>query len=560
MSIELQDKDQKSDFKETAKALPSYLKDFVVEQNYEAYTPRDHAVWRFIMRQGKGFFKLKAHPIYIDGFAKTGIPTSRIPNIKEMDATLRKFSWRAVCVKGFIPPQIFLEFFAHKILPIAADMRSIEHIAYTPAPDIVHEAAGHAPILADPAYASFLERFGKIASKAIYSDEDIKLYEAIRILSDVKERPEATKEEIQESEETLTQTVASISWTSEASKLSRMFWWTAEYGLIGSKENPQIYGAGILSSLGESHSCLSSQVKKIPFGLACTEASYDITKPQPQLFVAEDFKHLGKVLEDFTETLSYKKGGQEALKLAKKANSVTTVAFDTGFEVTGILKNFTELGSSKNLFLEWKKPIQISYKGKALGSEKDSEISEFSLFVGKEAASRESQEQKEKREAFKMSLPLEIFSVYGGAADRENFKFSEQAVSLSSPARSTPFSREELELFSLYSKAREFRDSFEDGFLEKEKLEENLKKIVDLFFEKHPEEWLLGVEIVELAYFLKTPKEGLGKALEETLINLKKHLLDAKNLTQSDAKFSRDGLDIANVLDNDPLRKKLFFS
>ena len=91
--------------------LPSYLKVFVVEQNYERYTARDHAVWRFIMRQARELFKTKAHSVYLDGLARTGIPISRIPNIKEMDATLRKFSWGAVCVRGFIPPQIFLEFF-----------------------------------------------------------------------------------------------------------------------------------------------------------------------------------------------------------------------------------------------------------------------------------------------------------------------------------------------------------------------------------------------------------------------------------------------------------------
>ena len=92
-----------------------------------------------------------------------------------------------------------------------------------------------------------------------------------------------------------------------------MNWWTAEYGLIGSLEAPKIFGAGLLSSVGESKWCLSNQVKKIPLTLECVKQTYDITEPQPQLFVAENFHHLSDVLKQLSETMAYKTGGRKAL-------------------------------------------------------------------------------------------------------------------------------------------------------------------------------------------------------------------------------------------------------
>src|SRR5690606_19985716 len=129
-------------------------------------------------------------------------------------------------------------------------------------PDIVHEAAGHAPILVDPQFASYLKEYAQVSKKAVISSEDLAQYEAIRDLSDVKENPDSTPEGIAAAERKLNQVNASISHISEAALLGRMNWWTAEYGLIGDLENPKIFGAGLLSSVGESAECLSPKVKK----------------------------------------------------------------------------------------------------------------------------------------------------------------------------------------------------------------------------------------------------------------------------------------------------------
>src|SRR2546421_4494838 len=126
-------------------ALPKHLLQFAVDQRYDDYTPVDHAVWRFIMRQNIFFLREYAHKLYFQGLLDTGISFDRIPRIEEMNEILGKIGWGGVAVDGFIPPGAFMGFQAYRVLVLACDMRQINPIQYTPPPDIVHEAAGDAP-------------------------------------------------------------------------------------------------------------------------------------------------------------------------------------------------------------------------------------------------------------------------------------------------------------------------------------------------------------------------------------------------------------------------------
>jgi phenylalanine-4-hydroxylase len=148
-------------------SLPKHLLQFAVDQRYDEYTPVDHAVWRFIMRQNVFFLREYAHKLYFQGLLDTGISFDRIPRIEEMNEILGKIGWGGVAVDGFIPPAAFMEFQAYRVLVIACDMRQINHIEYTPAPDIVHEAAGHAPIIVDSEYADYLQRLGEVGARAM---------------------------------------------------------------------------------------------------------------------------------------------------------------------------------------------------------------------------------------------------------------------------------------------------------------------------------------------------------------------------------------------------------
>ena len=167
--------------------LPPHLKQFMKSQDYEQYTPINQAVWRYVMRKNIDYLSNVAHESYLEGLDKTGISIDHIPSMYGMNRILKEIGWAAVAVDGFIPPNAFMEFQAYKILVIASDIRQLENIEYTPAPDIIHEGAGHAPIIASPDYAEYLRRFGEIGAKAISSAYDIDMYEAIRELSIVKE-------------------------------------------------------------------------------------------------------------------------------------------------------------------------------------------------------------------------------------------------------------------------------------------------------------------------------------------------------------------------------------
>ena len=254
--------------------IPKHLKKYTIEQNYDNYTYIDQACWQFIMKISLDFFNKHADNIYCAGLHKTGITINKIPKINNINKKLSHIGWRAVCVRGFIPPHAFMEFQSLRILPIAAEMRSHKHLTYTPSPDIVHEAAGHAPIIANKDYSNYLVNYGDIAAKAIMSSEDMSLYYAIRDLSDIKENLNATKKEILKCKTALKKAYDNISYISEAAMLSRMNWWTVEYGLIGELNNPKIYGAGLLSSVGEGENSLTKKVKKLPFSLKCLKYNY----------------------------------------------------------------------------------------------------------------------------------------------------------------------------------------------------------------------------------------------------------------------------------------------
>ncbi len=326
-------------------ALPKHLLQFAVDQRYDDYTPVDHAVWRFIMRQNTFFLKEYAHKVYFQGLLETGISFERIPRIDEMNEILGKIGWGAVAVDGFIPPAAFMEFQAYKVLVIACDMRQLNHIEYTPAPDIVHEAAGHAPIIVDREYSDYLQRFGEIGAKAMSSKKDFELYEAIRHLSILKELPNPDPAELEAATQLVEEGQKNLGAPSEMALLSRLHWWTVEYGLIGSVETPKIYGAGLLSSIGESVSCLEEGVKKSPYSLAAAETAFDITTKQPQLFVCRDFQHLREVLEEFASKMAFQTGGLEGIRKAVGSNNTATCQYSSGLQVSG---RFTEVLTGKD--------------------------------------------------------------------------------------------------------------------------------------------------------------------------------------------------------------------
>ena len=347
-------------------SCPKHLLQFAVDQRYDDYTPVDHAVWRFIMRQNIFFLKEYAHKVYFQGLLDTGISFERIPRIQEMNDILAKIGWGAVAVDGFIPPAAFMEFQAYKVLVIACDMRQIHHIEYTPAPDIVHEAAGHAPIIVDREYSNYLQRFGEVGAKAMSSRKDFELYQAIRHLSILKELPNSDPKEVEEATREVEHRQKNLGEPSEMALVSRLHWWTVEYGLIGTLENPKIYGAGLLSSIGESVSCLETHVKKIWYSIDAANQPFDITTKQPQLFVCRDFKHLSDVLEEFASKMAFRVGGLEGINKAIECKNTSTCEYSSGLQVSGVFTEVVTDAQKNPIYLRTTGPSALAYKDKEL--------------------------------------------------------------------------------------------------------------------------------------------------------------------------------------------------
>ena len=345
--------------------LPKHLKQFIKPQDYSDYTPINQAVWRYVMRKNVAYLSKVAHSSYLEGLKKTGIEIDKIPSMYGMNRILTEIGWAAVAVDGFIPPNAFMEFQAYNVLVIASDIRQLEHIEYTPAPDIINEGAGHAPIIANPEYAEYLRRFGEIGCKAISSHKDYEMYEAIRLLSIVKEAEDTPQATIDAAEKAVEDLQNNMGELSEMAQIRNLHWWTVEYGLIGTIENPKIYGAGLLSSIGESAHCMTPEVKKIPYDISAANQSFDITQLQPQLYVTPTFAYLNLVLEEFANKMALRTGGLSGIEKLIESNALGTIELSTGIQISGVFSSVIA-HEGKPIYIQTIGKTALAYREKEL--------------------------------------------------------------------------------------------------------------------------------------------------------------------------------------------------
>ena len=563
------------------KKIPKHLHQFIANQDYDLYyNARDQAVWRYVMRQLSHQLKSSAHPIYNEGLGKTGISIEKIPSIEEMNKCLSKLGWMAIVVDGFIPPQAFMELQELKVLAIALDMRSIEQILYTPAPDIVHESAGHAPMLYDAEYSVYLHRFGEIGVKAMFTKQDKEVYEAMRHLSIMKGYPSTTKEEIKQAEEGLNNKLNNVTILSESALLTRLHWWTVEYGLVGTVDNYTIYGAGLLSSLSESKSCLDDEkVKKIPLTVEAVGTPYDITNPQPQLFVTKSCRHLTQVLEDFADQMCFRKGGAESVEVAIDSEIISTCEYSSGLQVSGLFTRLLKNSINKEIYIGTTGPTQISVNNKELdghgiayhtegfGSpvgpicnlmtplEDATEYDLITLNIKRErvvhlefvsgieviGVLKKIHKKLEKNVLmtfenctvtsptgdvlfqpewgiYDMAVGIKISSVFSGSADKT--KFDVYPSKSEETAKKIKYSEKEKSEFLIYNEIRSIRETGKNF--------KRIKEIIKLLKNEKSEAWLLFLEILELLKKGSREYTDVRNALISiSKINSKeKHLID----------------------------------
>lgn len=564
--------------------LPAHLQQYIKPQNYEDYTPINQAVWRYVMRKNVDYLSKVAHSSYLAGLKQTGISINSIPNMYGMNRILKEIGWAAVAVDGFIPPAAFMEFQAYNVLVIASDIRQIEHIEYTPAPDIIHEGAGHAPIIANPEYAEYLRRFGEIGCKAISSAKDFEMYEAIRHLSIIKEAEDTPEDEIKVAEEKVAYLQNNMGAPSEMAQIRNLHWWTVEYGLIGEIDNPKIYGAGLLSSIGESEWCMTDEVKKIPYTIEACNKEFDITKPQPQLFVTPDFAHLSLILEEFANKMALRKGGLEGIKKLIHSKNIGTIELSTGLQISGHFSKVLEFEG---------KPIYIQTTGKTALAHREKELvghgthnhpEGFGSPIGKLKGINLAIEDMSPRDLraydiyegekidfefeggivvsgeiitgtrnlqgkiiiislrnctvkhadeilfqpdwgiYDMAIGKDVISAFAGPADAKSFDLiTHKTSSTTIKSKHTP-ERDELE--SLYLSVRNIREGKSTKF--------SLEAALEIVQKAHPKDWLLAVEIYELA-------EGSDTKLAEKALD---HLKTVKANRPEIAKLIDGGIEM----------------
>ncbi|WP_242134585.1 aromatic amino acid hydroxylase [Aestuariivivens marinum] len=563
--------------------LPKHLKQFIKPQNYANYSAIDQAVWRYVMRKNVDFLTTVAHKSYLEGLRQTGISIDHIPNMYGMNRILKEIGWAAVAVDGFIPPNAFMEFQAYNVLVIASDIRQLEHIEYTPAPDIIHEGAGHAPIIANPEYAEYLRRFGEIGCKAISSAKDYELYEAVRHLSIIKEAPNTPEADITSAEKTVEELQQNMGDPSEMALIRNLHWWTVEYGLIGTIENPKIYGAGLLSSIGESAWCMTDAVKKLPYTIEATYKDFDITKPQPQLYVTPDFAHLSLVLEEYANTMALRCGGLSGIRKLISSKALGSIELSTGLQISSVFTDVIE-HNGKPIYIQTSSETALAYREKELvGHGTKTHKTGFGSPIGKLKGINLAIEDMSPRDlaayhiyeertvtlefeggikvsgeiitgkrnlqgkiilvSFKnctvthgdtilfkpewgiydMAIGKEVVSAFAGPADLNSFDLithvpSTQTIHVKKSAK-------QLELERLYQQVRDYREGQNRTI--------SRTKVLEQLIEKHPNDWLLPLELYELA------TKGNEKTLSSIILS---HLETIKQNRPEIGKLIDDGL------------------
>lgn len=224
-----------------------------MNQNYSTYTPADHEVWQVLFERQMQKLPAIASQDYLDGIEKAGFTAEHIPNFdKEINPKLQALTgWTVVACEGLVPIKEFFELLADKKFPASTWLRTMEQLEYLEEPDMFHDIFGHVPLLSNQSICHFLQELARIALRFI-------------------DKPQAIE------------------------FIARLYWYTIEFGLIREDEKLKIYGAGILSSAGESiYSLQSSQPQRLDYNIQqIFDTPYIKEHYQEQYFIIDSYEQL----------------------------------------------------------------------------------------------------------------------------------------------------------------------------------------------------------------------------------------------------------------------------
>jgi phenylalanine-4-hydroxylase len=204
------------------------------------------------------------------------------------------------------------------------------------------------------------------------------------LLSILKEDPNSSESDIEAAQSKVEWLQENMGELSEMAQIRNLHWWSVEYGLIGNIENPKIYGAGLLSSIGESAWCMQDIVKKVPYSLDAANVNFDITKPQPKLFVTPDFAYLSLVLDEFANTMALRTGGIKGIQKLIDSKSLGTVELTKEIQISGVFTNVIQDKNNNVAYFQTSGETALSNRDKELiGHGKTHHANGFGSPVGK---------------------------------------------------------------------------------------------------------------------------------------------------------------------------------
>ena len=238
---------------------------FSLKQNYEAYTPDDFAVWRLLFEHQMKILQRIASKDYLAGIKKVGFTADKIPNYVKTNKLLEHLTgWQIHVVPGHIENKPFFELMRAKNFCASTWLRKRSQLDYLQEPDMFHDTFGHVPMLSNKNVCHFLEELGRIALRFI---DDAQCIECI----------------------------------------SRLYWYTIEFGLIKEGGALKIYGAGILSSKTESEYSIHSDIpKRLSFDVVTVlNTPFKIDVFQETYFVLENFEQLFNSVSEIEHALEH---------------------------------------------------------------------------------------------------------------------------------------------------------------------------------------------------------------------------------------------------------------
>lgn len=234
-----------------------------IAQDYSTYTSEDFEVWKVLFEQQISGVKEHASQLYLEALGVVSFNAEEIPDFEKTTAILKEQTgWQITTVPELVPQKEFFEMLISRQFPATCWLRTMEELNYIEEPDMFHDVFGHIPLLVNPAYAQFMQSFGELAMKWIHDSEAIAI-------------------------------------------LARVYWYTIEFGLLNEAGQNKIFGAGIISSIGETAHVYSNSSVKIPFNIdQMLNLPYRIDTLQPTFFIMDSFEQLCSAIPGIDAGLS----------------------------------------------------------------------------------------------------------------------------------------------------------------------------------------------------------------------------------------------------------------